>query len=573
MAQDSGDSKGAGRPNAALLYAPSDYATRGEIKGRHAAGEAFLKAFALHSGVETFYAYCQNRKTAETFAQQIHGFTGQRVACKPIPYDRIEQAAEPGTLYRPDPLIAPQAWHRRHGDQRSFSICGVTHTTSSEGAMEGLAELLLAPVQPWDAVICTSEAVRSMVLRQTEAKAAYLESRFGVRASLSCQTPVIPLGVHCDDYAATPEREAAGRALRQRLSIEETDVAGLFLGRLSFHAKANPFPMYLAMQAAAERSGQRLHLIQAGWFANDWIAQAFKEAAAALAPAVICHFLDGGDPGVRRDVWHAADFFLSFSDNIQETYGLTPLEAMAAGLPVVVSDWDGYRQTVRPDIDGLTVPTWQPEPGSAAQLARGFAADLFNYDHYIGYVSQSVAVEIEPAAAAVTRLAGDDELRRKLGAAGARRARETFDWSHIVAAYQELWRELAERRAKDSEVAPLNTAEPEPHPGRGDPTRLFAGYPTQHLCGTTWVALLSEDPEAQLAKLDGLKIVNFGQEHRLPEAGRAALLALLAAGPLRLDALLADQGEGTRERAVATVAWLAKFGVVALSQDAPAAKS
>ncbi|MEX2408403.1 MAG: glycosyltransferase family 4 protein, partial [Rhodovibrionaceae bacterium] len=472
-----------------------------------------------------------------------------------------------GTLYRPDPLIAPQTWQRRHGDQRGFSICGVTHTTSSEGAMAGLAELLSAPVQPWDAVICTSEAVRDMVLRQIESQAAYLESRFGVRATLACQTPVIPLGVHSDDYAATPGRRAAGQALRQRLGIAEADIAGLFLGRLSFHAKANPFPMYSAMQAAAVRSGRRLHLIQAGWFANDWIETAFKEAAAEIAPEVTCHFLDGGDPAVRSEVWHAADLFLSFSDNIQETYGLTPLEAMAAGLPVVVSDWDGYRQTVRPEIDGLTVPTWQPQPGSAPGLARSFAAEMFNYDHYIGYASQSVAVEIDAAAEAVTRLVEDAELRRKLGAAGARRAREVFDWRHVIAAYQALWGELAARRARDTEVAPLGAAETAPHPSRGDPTRLFAGYPTEYLGKDTVVTLASDVPETRLAALEGLKLASFGAERRLPARHRQELLAQLSAKPLTLKALLAELPEADREAAIATLAWLAKLGVVRLSRS------
>ena len=37
------------------------------------------------------------------------------------------------------------------------------------------------------------------------------------------------------------------------------------------------------------------------------------------------------------------DIFVSLSDNIQETFGLTPLEGMASGLPVVATDWNGYR--------------------------------------------------------------------------------------------------------------------------------------------------------------------------------------------------------------------------------------
>ena len=63
-------------------------------------------------------------------------------------------------------------------------------------------------------------------------------------------------------------------------------------------------------------------------------------------------------------MWSAADVFTSLSDNIQESFGLTPIEAMASGLPVLVSDWDGYRDTVTHGAEGLVVPTVMPPAGS-----------------------------------------------------------------------------------------------------------------------------------------------------------------------------------------------------------------
>ena len=75
-------------------------------------------------------------------------------------------------------------------------------------------------------------------------------------------------------------------------------------------------------------------------------------------PSVNVLFLDGGDQGVGDRVWFAAYIFTLLSDNIQESFDSTPIKAMAAGLPVVVSDWNGYRDTVRNGIDGILVPTF-----------------------------------------------------------------------------------------------------------------------------------------------------------------------------------------------------------------------
>ena len=72
-----------------------------------------------------------------------------------------------------------------------------------------------------------------------------------------------------------------------------------------------------------------------------------------------------------RCCWAAADLFLSLVDNPQETFGLAPVEAMAAGVPVVVSDWDGYRYTVSDGVEGFRVPTLAP--AYAQQGGAGFS--------------------------------------------------------------------------------------------------------------------------------------------------------------------------------------------------------
>ena len=72
--------------------------------------------------------------------------------------------------------------------------------------------------------------------------------------------------------------------------------------------------------------------------------------------------------------------FCSLSDNIQETFGIVPIEAMAAGLPVVVSDWDGYKDTVRHGVDGFRISTCMPQAGLATDLALRHALEVDTYD-------------------------------------------------------------------------------------------------------------------------------------------------------------------------------------------------
>jgi alpha-maltose-1-phosphate synthase len=461
--------------NAAIHYVPAGYDTSGpKLMGRMAAGEGFLDAYLRHAGVERFYCYAAERKDAAHFAALAQG-----VGATPV--DWVSWAnpaglAKPGALYIPDPSLHHHAWRRRGRDQRAYSLTGITHTTASSGAMDMIADFALAPVQDWDALICTATTVRTMVEALMDEQAAYLKDRLGAQFAPRPQLPVIPLGVDCAHFAP----EGALRSdQRQALGIAPDDIAFLFVGRLSFHAKAHPYPMYLALERAARHTGRRLHLIQAGWFANEFIESAFRDGARDFCPSVTAHFLDARKPEVRFAIWQAADIFTSLSDNIQETFGLTPIEAMAAGLPSVVTDWDCYRDTVQRGEHGIRVPTLAPPAGLGADLADAHAIGIDTYDRYCGYASQFVAVDIPATAEAYVALIESPDLRARFGAAARAAAEASFDWRHVIARYQELWAELAARRAASAESAPARG--PLYWPARADPFTLFADYPTETL--------------------------------------------------------------------------------------------
>jgi len=77
-----------------------------------------------------------------------------------------------------------------------------------------------------------------------EAQEEYLRERLGIARVMLPQLPVIPLGVHVDDFSFSPrDREEA----RKTLGVSQSALIVLFVGRLSFHAKAHPLAMYQAL--------------------------------------------------------------------------------------------------------------------------------------------------------------------------------------------------------------------------------------------------------------------------------------------------------------------------------------
>lgn len=532
---------------------------RADIKGRHSAGAGFLAGVTRHLPGDPLYCYAATMGIARHCADAVAATRPRPV--KWIPFGQEQLLAEPGCLFISAPGLDSLAWRRRGVGQRLYSLCGVTHTICSAWAFESFAQYLTAPLQPWDAVVCTSRPAQAAIVELLERQADYLGQRLGAAVPMApLQLPVIPLGVDCDRYAGGPQAEARRTAFRQRHRIADDDVALLFFGRLAFHAKAHPLPLLMAAEQAAQRTRRRLHAIFTGRFPNPQIAEEYRVMARDFAPSLQVHFVDGTDDELSLASWFGADIFVSPSDNIQETFGLTPIEAQAAGLPAVVSDWDGYKDTVKHGETGLRIPTRIPSPGAGQELMDQYAAGGLSYDRYIGYASLCTAMDIGACAEALQRLADDDQLRARMGQAARRHARETYDWSVVVGQYRALWGELAEIRASAAEVAPPRPGQPKV-PIYDDPFRVFAGFATETLDGET---VLGVDADCTaVATMANQGSVNYGASQMLPPAVMADLAARLRRAPRRIAELETEAGFAAADpRLRRSLMWMLKFDMV-----------
>jgi len=551
--------------SACIFFHPEAYSTAGpRLMGRNAAGESFLRGFLAHTQATEFWAQVLAPADAKPFAEAVER-ARPGAPVRIIDRHALPALAQPGVVYYPGPGLAEYAWQRAAFGHAAWSLCGITHTTASARAMDSITGMLTAPVQPWDALICTSEAVKANVTALLQAQADFLRERLGATRLVLPQAPVIPLGIHTDDFSFTPAQRAQSR---EALAVGDDTLVVLFTGRLSFHAKAHPLAMYQALQRASAATGREVVLVECGWHANDSIRKSFAAAAALACPDVRVLTLDGRAAADRQNAWASADIFCSLSDNIQETFGIVPIEAMAAGLPVVVSDWDGYRDTVRDGVDGFRVPTLMPAAGLGGDLAIRHAVEQDSYDMYCGHTSTLVAVDVEATAQAFARLFASAELRARMGEAGRQRAREVYDWRVVIGQYEALWAQLAEiRRAQPvgPDGLPGATSLRHPWPSRADPFHLFAAYPTRTLTETLVLALADPDLAANasaLAGWRGLAMVNYAKLVLPDEAELRVVLEAAAAGPRAARELVAGIAPERQAFVYRALAWLLKLGVL-----------
>jgi glycosyltransferase involved in cell wall biosynthesis len=487
----------------------------------------------------------------------LRGVERPRQARRWIGERHLPNLAQPGCLYYPAADIQAQAWRRQPFGDDSYSLCGVTHTTASAGTMDTLANMAIAPVQPWDGLITTSRAVRASVETQLQAMRDHLAERLGATRVPGPQITTIPLGVNVEDFARTEENR---RAWRERLDIPQDAIVALYVGRLHMAAKMNPALMAMALETAAKRTGKPIYWVVSGWGATDAYNELHHRWTQELCPSVHYRSVDGRPADTRFSIWSVADLFISFSDNIQETFGLTPVEAMAAGLPSVVTDWDGYRDTVRHGLDGFRIKTFAPAPGLGGDLAYLHAVGRLVYERYLVSAAQMTSIDHAAAADALVELIENPDLRARMGAAAAEQARQVFDWSQIIPQYQVFWGDLAERRR-----APASQATSKVNPYRLDPFTLFESYPSEVLTAANQLAAFPgmtwEIAEARLTS--GLATIGNWPRPPLDEMRQA--FDRIAAGAGTVAAVLEGFPAPRRNFVERGLLWLAKFQIIDLS--------
>ena len=567
------------RSNCVIRIPSKDsYNTAGPtLMGRQSANEGFLKAWLRHSGHAEFWALARFKEEAQVLARMgeaIHKPLTQKPVYRWLSQNNIHRIGEVGAAYLPGPQVADVAWMRRrnpNAQATDFSIVGMTHTSCELPIQDALANMLTAPVYPWDAQICPSISVQTMVQRLLDDEAAWLHEHTGAVCANRPQLPIVPLGVDCDSLDIAPAAKAQHRQhWRAKWQLSAQDICVLYMGRLDLRTKANLYPMLDALELAAQQlrnsNGPKLTLVLAGWFASEWDETTLRAAVLQACPNVRVIFEDGRTPEARQGVWHAADIFSSLVDNIQETFGLTPIEAMAASLPVVVSDYDGYRESVRDGIDGYRIRTWQPAAGEGIDLIEAHADAILGYRDYVSKASAFVGIDIAQAASAYVQLALDPALRQRMGAQGRARARQEYDWAQLIPRYMALFNELAATRQQASakHVQQSHSAGLR-HPRRSDPFHSFSHYPSATLNANMLLRpgpLLPADAvqrEAMLAlQLERPIYQNIRNNLNVPAL--QALLAQVAAQPNGLS-LQHWQGSSDAAYLHRQIGWLIKAGL------------
>lgn len=313
-----------------------------------------------------------------------------------------------------------------------YPIIFTHHTLSCPQYMhEVIIPLVLSSSFPFDTFVCTSRAARCQVKNLVERVVEDVRCHFGVNRTFAGDIEVIPFGVDVDRFQPRDRRKA-----RRRFGLDSNSFTILYVGRLSPTDKADIVPFLGTIRELSRRIRPRsLKIIIAGGSYHGYdsvIKNYVRQEKLGSTVTVLGRVSDVELP----DLYCAADVFLALSDNIQECFGLSAIEAMSCGIPQVVPDWSGFRDTVTDGVTGFRVPTyWSPCDHEISHLAA-VSPDAWPWSHFV--LAQAVAIDLDILLSRLTTLATHPNLCREMSAASVKRAREVYDWKIIVRAYNSI---------------------------------------------------------------------------------------------------------------------------------------
>jgi glycosyltransferase involved in cell wall biosynthesis len=166
-------------------------------------------------------------------------------------------------------------------------------------------------------------------------------SRFG----FCCEPSYLP-GLDLEKFGVLPATRTDLRAL---LDLPSDHEVLLYTGRLA----ADKHVLELMDIFSRVKSFRRATLVICYNFWEQHYLDRCEARAQELGDVrLICR------PSLKTlvEYYNAADLFVSAAVSVHETFGRSPVEAMACGTPPVVSQYNGFRETVTPETGFLVAP-------------------------------------------------------------------------------------------------------------------------------------------------------------------------------------------------------------------------
>ncbi|MDD5195676.1 MAG: glycosyltransferase family 4 protein [Candidatus Omnitrophica bacterium] len=328
--------------------------------------------------------------------------------------------------------------------QRNIPLTRQTYTIATNAHLRQLLDICLLGfgARPYDSIITPSKPAKeaihnyfSDVCETTKGKVHY-----------NGRIDVIPYGIDLECLQPKEKPES-----REKLGLPADALILLSTARFSNVSKMNYTRFILFFSQLIKKTNRKVFFLFAGADINNQAQGIMKEVEeAGLSDKV--KFIVNFSDSLKPYIFSAADIFISLSDNLQESFGISLVEAMACGLPVICTDWDGYKDIIEDGVTGFKIPlAWKARTDPTDILA------LFRhpYDHTVIHrISRELNMDTGLLIKRTLELIDNEGFRKKMSQAGRQKAQREYSIKTVISRYERLWNELSRMAQKDRKEYP-----------------------------------------------------------------------------------------------------------------------
>lgn len=318
----------------------------------------------------------------------------------------------------------------------NWPVVGITHDLSDPKVYDELLVSHCGQPKESDAIVCCSVAAAKTLGMQLAAIRTMLRTN-----AKPIQVPIIPHGINLDSLP-TPSKAGS----RAQLGISQGDFVFLYIGRICGLTKADLIGLVGSFHAVFH-GRQHVKLLLAGSVLSpdDAYYGRLKQRVEELHLQDQVSFFLNPDSTLKAHLYANADVFVSPASSLQESFGITLLEAMAYELPIIASNWDGYRDLVVHGETGFLFDTRFTARPEIDPVETAFES----WPMILHHLQDALSLDFHACQQFMLTCERDRDKTRDMGRAGRRRVTELFDWKCVMRQYQDCWSRLLDMSYAD----------------------------------------------------------------------------------------------------------------------------
>ena len=279
----------------------------------------------------------------------------------------------------------------------SFPVIGLIHSLGTPSSFQKL-DSIFPLMKSNDSFICPSHHTKETL------------TKYGCPDN---QSRVIHFGYNEKKFFPLPSGK---KELRKKLHLPQQKTIMLLLTRLTPCLKMDFTPLIRLLPELIQDNPKLILYIVGSVTDKHYVAQLKKHVIDSGLSKHVIWCTKPKQKNIEK-YYQASDFFISLSDAAGETYGLTITEAMACGLPVILSDFSGYRMHITNEQEGYYIPTLS----GSIDLEKEF--HYFDLAHFGDSYAQSIALDKTTLKKRILDVSKSKLLRKKMGKAAQETAK------------------------------------------------------------------------------------------------------------------------------------------------------